>query len=125
MATGVQSWKIAKGLYVMPLLFAYSQLIDGDTPERVQVFAFGLLGLYAFTSVFTGYLFKHLNVIERVAMLGLAALLLWPSLILNVVGLVCFIAAFGYQRLRGSDQPVIDFTDSAELVGSDQPQVTA
>ena len=106
MATGVQSWKIAKGLYVMPLLFAYSELIDGDTPQRVQVLGFGLLGLYAFTSVFTGYLFKHLNVVERVAMLGLAALLLWPSLILNVVGAMAFLAAFTYQRSFGNKASV-------------------
>src|SRR5690606_38898667 len=34
MATGLTSWKLAKGLYLVPLLFAYSPLISGSWPER-------------------------------------------------------------------------------------------
>jgi TRAP-type uncharacterized transport system fused permease subunit len=30
MATGFQSWKIAKGLYIVPLMFAYTPLISGE-----------------------------------------------------------------------------------------------
>ena len=30
MATGLCSWKIAKGLYIVPLLFAYTPLIGGS-----------------------------------------------------------------------------------------------
>ncbi len=29
MRTGLESWKLAKGLYIMPILFAYTDLIDG------------------------------------------------------------------------------------------------
>ncbi|MDP2286458.1 MAG: TRAP transporter fused permease subunit, partial [Pseudohongiella sp.] len=35
MATGLTSWKLAKGLYLVPLLFAYSPLITGTWPERI------------------------------------------------------------------------------------------
>ena len=37
MATGFQAWKAAKGLYVMPLLFAYTPLINGTFLEMCQI----------------------------------------------------------------------------------------
>tara|TARA_R110002096_G_scaffold103102_3_gene227345 strand:+ start:1284 stop:3497 length:2214 start_codon:yes stop_codon:yes gene_type:complete len=47
MATGFESWKIAKGLYVVPLLFAYTPLISGDLIEILQIGFFALFGIYA------------------------------------------------------------------------------
>ena len=42
MATGLNAWKIAKGLYVMPLLFAYTPLVSGSLDQALLVFAFAL-----------------------------------------------------------------------------------
>ena len=47
MATGFESWKIAKGLYVVPLLFAYTPLISGDLAQVLQIGLFSLFGIYA------------------------------------------------------------------------------
>ena len=47
MATGFQSWKAAKGLYVVPLLFAYTPLVNGTFIEMCQVGFFALFGIYA------------------------------------------------------------------------------
>ncbi|WP_299288900.1 TRAP transporter fused permease subunit [uncultured Tateyamaria sp.] len=47
MATGFESWKIAKGLYVVPLLFAYTPLISGDMAQVLQIGFFSLFGIYA------------------------------------------------------------------------------
>ncbi|MDF1871295.1 TRAP transporter fused permease subunit [Vannielia sp.] len=47
MATGFESWKIAKGLYVVPLLFAYTPLISGDISQVLQIGFFSLFGIYA------------------------------------------------------------------------------
>lgn len=47
MATGFESWKIAKGLYVVPLLFAYTPLISGDLAQVLQIGFFSLFGIYA------------------------------------------------------------------------------
>ncbi len=47
MATGFESWKIAKGLYVVPLLFAYTPLISGDVSQVLQIGFFSLFGIYA------------------------------------------------------------------------------
>ena len=37
MATGVESWKIAKGLYIVPLIFAYTPMIGGDLYTVVHI----------------------------------------------------------------------------------------
>ena len=51
MATGVEAWKIAKGLYIVPLLFAYTPLIGGDVLTVLRIAFFSLFGIYAFSSL--------------------------------------------------------------------------
>jgi TRAP-type uncharacterized transport system fused permease subunit len=36
MRTGLASWKVAKGLYAIPLLFAYTPLLSGDAARRCR-----------------------------------------------------------------------------------------
>jgi TRAP-type uncharacterized transport system fused permease subunit len=47
MATGFESWKIAKGLYIVPLMFAYTPLMTGSLREVLQIGFFALFGIYA------------------------------------------------------------------------------
>ena len=42
MATGVQAWKLAKGLYIVPVLFAYSPLLSGNWAQAFMVFGFAV-----------------------------------------------------------------------------------
>jgi len=78
MATGFTAWKIAKGLYIVPVLFAYTPLITGSWPEQLEVFAFAVLGVYAFAGTFQGCLESRLRWFERIATGGAALFLLWP-----------------------------------------------
>ena len=55
MATGFQSWKIAKGLYIVPIMFAYTPLISGELIEILQVGVFGLFGIYAINALIQRY----------------------------------------------------------------------
>ena len=94
MATGLTSWKLAKSLYLMPLLFAYTGLISGGWGERLLVSAFALAGLLAFAVVFTGYLIRPVTLIQRLGFLVSAVGLFWPrNLIANLVGLAVMSAA--------------------------------
>ena len=79
MSTGLQSWKIAKGLYVVPLLFAYTPLIGGSWPEILEIFFFALLGLYAFSGALQGHLENHLNWLMRMLTIILGIAMLWPA----------------------------------------------
>jgi len=75
MKTGLQSWILGKGLYIVPLLFAFSPLVSGSWPERFEVFGFAMVGLVAFTTFVENYWDHKLSLWERL-LFGLSALLL-------------------------------------------------
>ncbi|HEA52757.1 hypothetical protein LCGC14_0833760 [marine sediment metagenome] len=93
MRTGFTAWKLAKGLYIVPLLFAYSPLITGDFTEMIRVFCFALFGMYAIVAGLEGYLEHKLNWLVRLLMFPLGALMLWPHgyITVDVAGLVIFL----------------------------------
>ncbi len=100
MATGFTAWKIAKGLYIVPLIFAYTNFIGGSSAEVMQIFIFSAFGLYAFVGFMEGHLEGPLNIVLRLLSLLLALGLMWPHqwLWLNLLSLVVFIALFVYSK---------------------------
>ncbi len=75
--TGMTSWKLAKGLYLVPILFAYSPLITGSWPERLSVFFWSCFGLYAFAGLLQWRLEKPLNPLLAAMLLASGVLLIW------------------------------------------------
>ncbi len=55
MATGVEAWKIAKGLYIVPLMFAYTPLVGAEWPELARLAVFALFGLYGVNALIQRY----------------------------------------------------------------------
>jgi TRAP transporter 4TM/12TM fusion protein len=95
MATGLTAWKLAKGLYLIPLLFAYTPLVNGSWLEAIEVAVFALIGLYALAAALEAWLEGPINAFERLllAVCGLfliAPVALWASLLAAtlVAGLV-------------------------------------
>ncbi len=100
MRTGFTSWKIAKGLYLVPLLFAFSPLVTGSWPERVEVFVFACFGLYALAGLLQWHLEERLGA-ATAALLSLCAILcLWTPLGLaaHVAGAALLVGIVAWQR---------------------------
>jgi len=113
METGFQSWKIAKGLYIVPLLFAYTPFIGGSWGEVFQIFFFALFGLYAFTAALQGFMETRLNLLLRLVVLGSAVALLWPTiLIIHLVGLVVLLVIFFINWRAGQNAPTIPLQEN-------------
>lgn len=74
MATGFQAWKLAKGLYIVPMMFAYTPLISGNWMEICQLGFFALFGIYG------------LNVTIQNYAEGPVKLWYWPLIAAGVVG---------------------------------------
>ncbi len=55
MATGVEAWKVAKGLYIVPLMFAYTPMIGAPMPDLLRIGGFALFGIYAFNVLLQRY----------------------------------------------------------------------
>jgi len=99
METGFQAWKIAKGIYIVPLLFAYTPLIGGSWVEVFTVFFFALFGLYAFAAAIEGYMENKLSPLFRLLTLGAAGALLWPTVwLIHLLGLIVLIGIFVLNR---------------------------
>jgi TRAP transporter 4TM/12TM fusion protein len=100
MATGITSWKVAKGLYLVPLLFAYSPLISGTWPERLHTFFWACLGLYAAAGLLQWRLDRPLNLVTALMLAVSAGLLLWAplSVYLHVVGAALLLAVILWQK---------------------------
>lgn len=80
METGLAAWKIAKGLYLVPLLFVYQPLITGTGMEPLVT---ALMALPAFTAL-AAALQGHLN----------APLAWWARGVLGLAG-ACVLAPWG------------------------------
>ncbi len=100
MRTGLTSWKIAKGLYLIPVLFAFTPLITGSWPERLWLFAFACLGLYALAGLLQWHLEARLNAVTALLLLGSAICLLWTPLgiTIHLVGAAILVGVLVWQR---------------------------
>ena len=89
MATGVEAWKIAKGLYIVPLMFAYTPMIGAPLPDLLRIGGFALFGIYAFNVLLQRYAEGPLRIwhypLLLVAMAGTFYPLHWVA---NIVGAV-------------------------------------
>jgi TRAP-type uncharacterized transport system fused permease subunit len=104
MATGLSAWKIAKGLYVMPLLFAYTPLVSGDWPQALVVTGFALPGLFCFAAALQGYWLEPLGRGWRTATAAIALLLLWPlPWGVHLAGLLAAVAMLVLQRRQSAN----------------------
>jgi len=97
MLTGFYSWKLAKGLYIVPLLFAYTPMLGGSWRDDLTIFTFALFGLYAFAGAFQGHLENRLNPYLRIVALALAFFLIAPfSTMVHSAAAILFSCLFLY-----------------------------
>jgi TRAP-type uncharacterized transport system fused permease subunit len=100
MLTGFTAWKLAKGLYIVPLLFAYTPFLVGEPVQSLTIFVFGTIGIYCISGAWAGFLEGPLPLWVRPILAGIGLLLLWPNgLMWNIGGLVIF-AAFMTLSIR-------------------------
>lgn len=102
MRTGLTAWKIAKGLYLVPLLIAYTQLIDWDPMTVITIGFFAIVGTYAMIGAIEGFLEGPLNWPIRALLAVIGIALVWPNipLLVRVVCVALFIAIFIYSGRR-------------------------
>ncbi len=104
--TGFTAWKLAKGLYIMPILFAYTPFLYGEWAVAIEIFLFTLVGLYAFAAAFQGHLERDHGLFMRLVLGAVALCLLWPGEpLLHWIGLAAFIALFVWDRMLSKRSP--------------------
>lgn len=110
MRCGFSSWKIAKGLYIIPIVMAYRPLLgNGPAWEVILTMVLTAIGLVAFAGSLERYMLRRLSNLEA-GLLGLTALaMFWPLYWLSIVGAVVFLAMLAFQwvqtRRPGTAEP--------------------
>jgi TRAP-type uncharacterized transport system fused permease subunit len=95
MATGFVSLKLAKGLYIVPLLFAFTPMMGGNIWHDIEVAFFALFAIYAIGGAIDGHLEAPVGWILRPVLLLAGAAMMWPeNLVAHVGGLAVFAAIF-------------------------------
>jgi TRAP transporter 4TM/12TM fusion protein len=103
MKTGFSAWKTAKGLYLVPLLFAYTPFLSGDWPEMLRIFTFAIFGLWAIAAGIEGYWENRMNIVERLATLAAGTILVWPAPVtVNLAALAAFAVLFWWNVRKGN-----------------------
>ncbi|WP_108262201.1 TRAP transporter permease [Mangrovicoccus ximenensis] len=106
MGTGFASWKLAKGLYIVPVLFAYTPLLSGNWGEMIQVAAFSVFGLYGLVGLLQGGLERPIGWPLRIVAGALGLLCLWPLPILwHAAGAAGIVALTVWSRRFGPRPP--------------------
>jgi len=111
MKTGLVAWKVGKGMYIIPVLFAFTPLITGTWMERFEIFGFAVFGIAAFAIVMEGYWDKKMPILERMVFAVSVVLLLTPDSVFDIesyfsfvnnthmVGMVIFVISMGLHKM--------------------------
>ncbi len=106
MRTAFTSWKLAKGLYIIPIVMAYKPLLGiGGNYELMHwevwlAMATTSVGLVAFASGLERFFIRKATWLETLLFLLAAAGLFWPDLWADACGLVIFFVVVALQKFR-------------------------
>ncbi|WP_300455393.1 TRAP transporter permease [Desulfobacula sp.] len=104
MKTALTSWKLAKGLYIIPIIMAYRPLLGmGNTYELLHwevmsCMVTTTLGLIAFASALERYFLRKATRVETLLFWLAAIGLFWPTYWADLAGFMAFIVACALQK---------------------------
>ena len=106
MRTAFTSWKLAKGLYIIPIVMAYRPLLGMGKTYELMHWQVGVtmmttsLGLIAFASALERYFLRRATWLETILFCVAAGGLFWPTYWTDIGGLGAFVAAVMLQKLH-------------------------
>lgn len=98
--TGFTALLVAIAGFIVPYMFVYNPylLLQGDAFQIILGCATALLGVIGLASAVQGFLIDDLNIVERLLLLSIPFLILYPSLVANCVGVGFLVAVYLKQK---------------------------
>lgn len=104
--TGWNSFRFAKMIYVMPILFAYTHiLMTGTGNENLAAAVSAVVGTAAFSIMSTAYFLVRTNLVEWLILAAATVLCFIPTLATDLLGMVLFGFVYLWQRHRLARRP--------------------
>jgi len=101
MQTAFTSWKLAKGLYIIPVVMAYHPLLlNGPAGEVIRTVIFCTMAITAFVFCLERYYMVSLTWPETILQGAAAIALIWADDTVNYIGCAVFILLSAYQIIR-------------------------
>ena len=106
MRTAFTSWKLAKGLYIIPIIMAYRPILGvGDDYQLmhwsvVYTMLTTTLGLVAFASALERYFIRQATWVETILFTIAAFGFFWPETWGDITGFLAFLTAILLQKFR-------------------------
>ena len=107
--TSFQSWKFAKGLYLIPLFMVFNQsiILGGPIPLVVWNGFLAIVALTAFAACLEGFLFTAMPLWQRVLIVPGVIAVFWPAFGIEATGVVVLLGVLALNwfqsRSHGTD----------------------
>ncbi|WP_156857320.1 TRAP transporter permease [Oceanobacillus sp. AG] len=97
---GLEAVKLGIVGFIIPFMFVLEPalLLDGSIGDIVLAVLTALLGIVALTGAMIGWLVTSATVLDRILLLSSGCLFVFPSIVLNIAGLVLVLFVFFMQR---------------------------
>ena len=102
MRTAVNATKLAIAAFIVPYIFALNPamlFVDTTVLQVIIVVATSLVGIFSVAAALNGYLFRPMNILVRILFAAGGLLMMDPSNITDVIGIVVFAAALLWQLM--------------------------
>ncbi len=107
MKTALNATMLSIAAFVIPYIFAFDNalLFINTTPiEVVQVTITAFIGMFAISAGMIGYMFRNLNVLVRLVCVGSGLMLIYPSVMTDVIGVSVIVIISAYQLIVNRNQ---------------------
>jgi TRAP-type uncharacterized transport system fused permease subunit len=95
------AFRTAKGMYVVPVMFAFTPILLLDQPVAVlQTMVAGVFGFLALGAAIVGFMYVKVEIPERLILCTAALGMFWPSLMIQIAGGAILAIVFMSQRSR-------------------------
>ena len=102
MKTAFNASKLAIGAFIVPYIFALNPamlFVNTTALQVVEVVITSLIGIFGVAAALNGFLFRKMNILVRILFVAGGLLMMDPSVLTDVIGIVIFAAAFAWQYL--------------------------
>ena len=100
MKTGINATKLAIGAFIVPYIFCMNPamlLIDVSALSIIQIVITSFLGIFGVAAAINGHLLRRMHPITRIAAAAGGLLMMDPTLITDIIGLVLLGGVFAWQ----------------------------
>lgn len=99
--TGWNSFRFAKMIYIMPLLFAYTHILfTGTLAENIWAVVSAIVGTVAFSICSTGFFLVRTTLVEWLLLAAATFLAFVPGLATDLSAIAVFVAVFFWQKRK-------------------------